>query len=96
MNTTTQKTVQQNQRTRSTVGTVAVWLGVIVAILLFQPTASTQRVNLAKLQPTTASSTFFTDFPARNATDGVVNNDSLWISSLNPVGFLSFETALMP
>ncbi len=58
------------------------WLGLIVCLLLLPGLASAQRVNLAKFQATTASSTFSTDYPARNATDGVANNDSLWISSL--------------
>jgi hypothetical protein len=51
-------------------------------MLLLPLGVQAQRVNLAKFQTTTASSTFSTDYPARNATDGVANNDSLWISSL--------------
>lgn len=62
---------------------VAHTLGLIICILLLPGTASAQRVNLAKFQATTVSSSFSaTDYPARNATDGVANNDSLWISSL--------------
>ena len=58
------------------------WLGLFFCVLLLPGIVSAQRVNLAKFQTTTASSTFSTDYPARNATDGVANNDSLWISSL--------------
>ena len=57
-------------------------LGLFICILLFPTFVFAQRVNLAKFQTATASSTFSTDYPARNATDGVANNDSLWISSL--------------
>lgn len=57
-------------------------LGLFTCILLFPTVVFAQRVNLAKFQTATASSTFSTDYPARNATDGVANNDSRWISSL--------------
>jgi hypothetical protein len=62
--------------------TVTRWLALVVCGLLLPGLAFSQSVNLAKFQTTTASSTFSTDYPARNATDGVANNDSRWISSL--------------
>ena len=58
------------------------WLGLFICMLLLPTLVFAQRVNLAKFQTTTVSSTFSTDYPARNATDGVANNDSRWISSL--------------
>ena len=57
-------------------------LGLVGCVLLLPTLVLAQRVNLAKFQTTTGSTTFSTDYPARNATDGVANNDSLWISSL--------------
>jgi hypothetical protein len=58
------------------------WLALVVCALLLPGMVDAQRVNLAKFQATTASSSFSTDYPASNATDGVANNDSRWISSL--------------
>lgn len=70
------------------------WRLVLLYCLLLPGLAPAQRVNLAKFQTTTASSTFSTDYPARNATDGVANNDSLWISSIPSPHWLQVQLPL--
>ena len=81
------------QRTKHWAATTAQWLTLLGCVLLPEM-ASAQRVNLAKFQTTTASSTFSTDYPARNATDGVANNDSLWVSSLTQPHTLQVQLPL--